>query len=57
MTVFWISITTVWMGEQLPQIAFLLIGWSQSILPAFTGPAAAPEDAVLSRFAFRRVFS
>jgi hypothetical protein len=57
MTVFWISITTVWMGEQLPQIAFLLIGWSQSILPLSTGPAAAPELAVRSRFAFRRVFN
>jgi hypothetical protein len=57
MTVFWISITTVWMGEQLPQIAFLLIGWSQSILPVSTGPAAAPEIALRSRFAFRRVFS
>jgi hypothetical protein len=57
MTVFWISITTVFMGEQLPQIAFLLIGWSQSILPLSTGPAAAPELAVRSRFAFRRVFN
>jgi len=57
MTMFWISITTVWMGEQLPQIAFLLIGWSQSILPVSTGPAAATEIAAPSRFAFRRVFS
>jgi hypothetical protein len=42
---------------ELPQIAFLLIGWSQSILPVSTGPAAAPEIALRSRFAFRRVFS
>jgi hypothetical protein len=57
MTVFWISITTVYMGEQLPQIAFLMIGWSQSILKLSTGPAAAPEVAARSRFTFRRVFS
>jgi hypothetical protein len=57
MAVFWISISTVYMGEQLPQIAFLLIGWSQSVLPVSAGPAAALEDAVRSRFAFRRIFS
>src|SRR5260370_3875178 len=26
--IFWISIATVYMGEQMPQIAFLLIEWS-----------------------------
>lgn len=53
MAVFWISITTVYMGEQLPQIAFLLIGWSQSIQLISTGPAVATEDVVRSRFTFR----
>jgi hypothetical protein len=57
MAVFWLSIATVYMGEQLPQIAFLLIGWSQSILPVSAGPAATPGDAVRSRFAFRRIVS
>ena len=52
MAVFWISITTVFMGEQLPQIAFLLIGWGQSVLPPVSS-----GDAARSRFAFRRVFS
>jgi hypothetical protein len=55
MAVFWISITTVYMGEQLPQIGFLLIGWSQSILPVSTGPTVASEDEVRSRFTFRRI--
>jgi hypothetical protein len=57
MAVFWISISTVFMGEQTPQIAFLVIGWSQSILPASTEPAVAPESAVRSRFIFRRIFT
>jgi len=55
MAVFWISIITVYMGEQMPQIGFLLIGWSQSILPVSTGPAVASEDVVRSRFNFRRI--
>jgi hypothetical protein len=57
MAVFWISIATVFMGEQTPQIAFLLIGWSQSLSPDSMGPAAAPEDAERSRFTFQRIFS
>jgi hypothetical protein len=55
MAVFWISIYTVYMGEQMPQIAFLLIGWSQSVLPVSTGPAVASENVVRSRFTFRRI--
>jgi hypothetical protein len=56
MAVFWISISTVYMGEQLPQILFLLIGWSQSVSPVSIGLAAAPVDAAPPRFAFRRIF-
>ncbi len=55
MAVFWISITTVYMGEQLPQIAFLLIGWGQSIIPESTVSIGAQEQDVHSRFSFRRV--
>jgi hypothetical protein len=43
---FWISYYTVYMGAQLPQITFLLLGWAQSIAP--------PEAQ--SKFPFRRVF-
>lgn len=57
MAVFWISIYTVFMGEQTPQIAFLLIGWSQSLKPVSTGPAFAPEGVVRSRFIFRRILN
>jgi hypothetical protein len=45
-TIFWISYYTVYMGAQLPQITFLLLGWAQSIAP----PGAQ------SKFAFRRIF-
>jgi len=57
MAVFWISITTVFMGEQTPQIAFLLIGWSQSIQLVSAGPAAVTESATGPRFIFKQVFS
>lgn len=33
MMVLWLSILTVFLGAPLPQIAFLLIGWSQSMRP------------------------
>jgi hypothetical protein len=55
MAVFWISISTVYLGEQLPQIGFLMIGWGQSILPTLTGTSVAPENSVRPRFRFRRV--
>jgi hypothetical protein len=55
-TVFFISITTAYMGEQTPQIAFLLIGWIQSLQPSTVAAAAMPEDSVSSKFVFRRVF-
>lgn len=54
---FWISISTVYMGEQLPQIIFLLIGWSQSISPVSADLAAAPIHEVRPKFAFRRIFT
>jgi hypothetical protein len=42
MAILWITLTTVAMIEQLPQIAFLLIGWGQSIAPGFAKPATRP---------------
>jgi len=57
MATFWISISTVYMGEQLPQIAFLLMGWGQSIVPGSTEAAAVPVDSVRAKYAFRRVFN
>ncbi len=57
LAVFWIAIYTVYMGEQLPQIAFLLIGWSRSIVPSEPVPEALSEAATSSKFAFKRVYS
>jgi hypothetical protein len=44
----WITLYTVYMGAQLPQFAFLLIGWGQSIVP---------ESERQPAFAFRQVFT
>jgi hypothetical protein len=55
MTILWIALTTVYMGDQLPQVAFLFIGWSQAIVVGTTGPAAMPQSVTSSKFAFRRV--
>jgi hypothetical protein len=57
MAVLWISLVTVYMGVQLPQIAFLLIGWGQSIVPGHTVPVVLQEASMNPRFHFRRVFS
>jgi hypothetical protein len=46
LVIFWLSYYTCYMGAQLPQITFLLLGWSQSI------SAPAPEGP--PKFAFRR---
>jgi hypothetical protein len=56
MAVLWIALATVYMGDQLPQMAFLLIGWGQSIEAGAIGPARMPESAVPTKFAFKRVF-
>ena len=57
MAVLWIALATVYMGDQLPQLAFLLIGWSQSIAPGFTVPEVLPEVVTYPRFVFKRVFT
>lgn len=55
MAVFWIAIYTVYMGEQLPQFAFLLIGWSRSFMPSESYSIAA-QPVLPQKFAFRRVY-
>lgn len=57
MTVFWVSVTTVFMGNQLPQIAFLLIGWSESIVPGTIDPVAIAKNAERPKFVFKRVLT
>ena len=57
MAVLWISLSTVYMGVQLPQVAFLLIGWGQSIVPGRTVQAVSEQASTNPLFHFRRVFS
>lgn len=47
--ILWITLATVEMGEQMPQVAFLFIGWCQSI-PLVRAPAPPPK------FLFKRIF-
>jgi hypothetical protein len=59
MTVLWLTLLTVFLGSQLPQLSFLLIGWIQSMVP---GKAATTSSAQIAenrneKFALRRVFS
>jgi hypothetical protein len=51
MAVFWISIVSVYMGEQIPQVAFLLVGWSASL-----SATDAAKDSIHAKFAFNRIF-
>jgi hypothetical protein len=59
MVMMWMTYTTVFMGEQLPQITFMLIGWSQSLRDntSRVGATAGAQDASLAKFGFKRVFS
>ncbi|MGA3047835.1 MAG: hypothetical protein ABSD67_14490 [Terracidiphilus sp.] len=59
MTVLWITLLTVYMGGQLPEISFLLMGWIQSMVP---GKAATSSDVQvvknrIKNFSFRKVFT
>ena len=45
MTVLWLSLLTVFMGVQLPQIAFLLIGWIQSMVQGRALNSSQPRMA------------
>jgi len=41
--IFWIAYYTVFMGGQLPQITFLLLGWGQSLVPGKTGKGSVGD--------------
>ena len=56
MAALWISLLTVYMGEQLPQFAFLLVGWSQSIVESKTASETETRFSHRSRFSFQKVF-
>ena len=55
LAILWISYYTVYMGAQLPQITFLLLGWSQSITATRTSTASATAPEAQPKFAFRRL--
>lgn len=58
MSVLWITILTVFLGSQLPQLSFFLIGWIQSAVKE--RPAAVAHSVVVvpaQRYSFRRVFT
>jgi hypothetical protein len=57
LVILWISYYTVFMGAQLPQITFLLLGWSQSITASKTSTAPVTAPEAQPKFAFRRVFT
>jgi hypothetical protein len=59
MAVLWFTLLTVFMGVQLPQICFLLLGWIQSMVPGKTetsSGAQIPENRN-KRFSFRQVLN
>ena len=58
MAVLWFTLMTVFLGAQLPQIAFLLVGWIQTATKERSVSIAQAEVAVpVARFSFRRVFT
>jgi hypothetical protein len=48
--ILWITLYTVYMGEQLPQFAYLLIGWDQSLVARKTPPAPVAGVAARPKF-------
>jgi hypothetical protein len=55
LTAIFFSLTTVYMGEQIPLITFFLIGWSQSLQQE--GNQSEVLQAVPARFQFKRVLT
>ena len=52
MAVLWITLLTVFLGGQLPEISFLLIGWMQSMVPGHleTSPSLQIVEARNQKF-------
>jgi len=55
MAALWSTIVTVYLGEQLPQVAFLLIGWSQSLQEGKDDPNGDLLTSEMGKFRFKRV--
>lgn len=58
LVVIWLTIVTVYLGEQLPMLTFLLVGWGQSITESTTGvPGGSTVVAKAEQTQYVRVFS
>jgi hypothetical protein len=59
MAVLWITLLTVFMGGQLPEISFLLMGWIQSIVPGKVAISSGPSTAKNrnAKFFFEKVYT
>ena len=59
MAVLWITILTVFLGGQLPQISFFLMGWIQSMVPGKVATSSGPQitEKRNENPSFRRAFS
>jgi hypothetical protein len=55
--IFWITYYTVFMGAQMPQVTFLMLGWGQSLVPGKAGIASVGEVQSRSRFGVRQVLT
>jgi hypothetical protein len=53
----YVALTTVYMGEQLPQVLFLLLGWAQSLqdTSVFGVGVAAASSMPEPKFHFKKV--
>jgi hypothetical protein len=59
MAVLWITLLTVFMGGQLPQVSFLLVGWTQAMRPRQAQDVSYQPVGLSQpqKFSFRRVFN
>jgi hypothetical protein len=56
MAVLWFTIMTVYLGGQLPQISFLLIGWGQSLMASKASSAPVAGGRAHPKLRFQRAF-
>jgi hypothetical protein len=57
MAVLWITLLTVFLGGQLPQISFLLMGWIQTARGPMGDDGTPMGDNGTKKFSFRQVFT
>jgi hypothetical protein len=55
-TIFWITYYTVFMGGQMSEVTFLMLGWGQSLVAGKTSAASVAGVVAHPRFHFQRVF-